>query len=51
VRATYGLRHDPDASELARISDGWRPYRMWVAVSLRRSQGGRARMTHSRAAG
>jgi len=51
VRAMYGLGHDPDASELARISDGWRPYRMWVAVSLRRSQGGRARMTHSRAAG
>lgn len=51
IRAMYGLAHDPDAAELARITDGWRPYRMWVAVSLRRSQGGGAGMTHSRAAG
>ena len=51
VRTMYSLPHDPDPAELVRIADGWRPYRMWVAVSLRRSQGGGAGMTHSRAAG
>ena len=51
VRNMYGLARDPDPAGFAAITDGWRPYRMWVAVSLRRSQGGGAGMTHSRAAG
>jgi DNA-3-methyladenine glycosylase II len=51
VREQYGLAHDPDIAELGRIAEGWRPYRMWVAVCLRRTLAGGARMTHSRAAG
>ncbi len=35
VQALYGLDHAPDDAELARISDGWRPFRTWAAVSLR----------------
>lgn len=37
----YGLESTPTAEEAQRIAEGWRPYRMWVAVlvvmSLRRS--------------
>jgi DNA-3-methyladenine glycosylase II len=51
VREQYGLTHDPDIAELGRIAEGWRPYRMWVAVCLRRALAGGAGMTHSRAAG
>lgn len=51
VRDAYGLTHDPDMAELAKIADGWRPYRMWVAVHLRRMLAGGAGMTHSRASG
>jgi DNA-3-methyladenine glycosylase II len=51
VRMGYGLRTTPDIKELAKIAEGWRPYRMWVAVSFRRSMAGGAGMTHSRAAG
>jgi DNA-3-methyladenine glycosylase II len=51
VRMGYGLRTTPDVEELAKIAEGWRPYRMWVAVSFRRSIAGGAGMTHSRAAG
>jgi DNA-3-methyladenine glycosylase II len=51
VRTGYGLRTTPDIDELARIAESWRPYRMWVAVSFRRSMAGGAGMTHSRAAG
>ena len=51
VRTEYGLDHDPDIGELERVAEGWRPYRMWVAVSLRRTLAGGAGMTHSRAAG
>ena len=47
----YGLAHEPDAAELETIAEGWRPYRMWVAVCLRRTLAGGAGMTHSRAAG
>jgi 3-methyladenine DNA glycosylase/8-oxoguanine DNA glycosylase len=36
-------------AELAEIAENWRPYRMWVAVCLRRTMGGGAGMTHSRA--
>ena len=51
VRIGYGLRQAPDIDKLAEIADAWRPYRMWVAVSFRRSLAGGAGMTHSRAAG
>src|SRR5438552_4087589 len=51
VRMAYGLAHEPDAAELETIAEGWRPYRMWVAVCLRRTLAGGAGMTHSRAAG
>ena len=51
VRTGYGLGTTPDIEHLARIAEGWRPFRMWVAVSFRRSMGGSAGMTHSRAAG
>ena len=49
VRTEYGLTHDPDIQELERIAESWRPFRMWVAVCLRRSLGGGAGMMHSRA--
>lgn len=51
VREQYALTHDPDIAELERIAENWRPYRMWVAVCLRRTLAGGAGMTHSRAAG
>lgn len=51
VRQAYALPHEPDQDELEQISQPWRPYRMWVAVHLRRAMGGGAGMTHSRAAG
>ncbi|WP_345185799.1 hypothetical protein [Microbacterium panaciterrae] len=35
VEALYGLDHTPDDVELVRISDAWRPFRTWAAVSLR----------------
>jgi 3-methyladenine DNA glycosylase/8-oxoguanine DNA glycosylase len=47
----YGLAHTPEISQLETIAEKWRPYRMWVAVSLRRTLAGGAGMTHSRAAG
>jgi DNA-3-methyladenine glycosylase II len=50
VRNMYGLVRDPDLAELAAIAEAWRPYRMWVAVCLRRTMAGGAGMTHSRAA-
>jgi len=51
VREAYGLTHDPDIAELARIAEKWRPYRMWVAVNLRRMLAGGAGMMHSCASG
>ena len=35
VAMAYGLRETPNAEELAEISEGWRPYRTWVALHLR----------------
>jgi DNA-3-methyladenine glycosylase II len=35
VRRLYGLAHDPDAAELERIAEAWRPFRTWAAVALR----------------
>ena len=37
VRGAYALDHEPDIEELARIAERWRPFRMWVAVCLRRT--------------
>jgi DNA-3-methyladenine glycosylase II len=51
VATAYGLKHTPDARELEEIADGWRPFRMWVAVCLRRTLAGGAGMMHSRASG
>jgi DNA-3-methyladenine glycosylase II len=51
VRDEYGLAETPDAAQLEKIAEGWRPYRMWVAVCLRRTVAGGAGMRHSRAAG
>ncbi|HKW71025.1 MAG TPA: DNA-3-methyladenine glycosylase 2 family protein [Candidatus Dormibacteraeota bacterium] len=51
VREQYGLPHDPNIAELQESAEKWRPYRMWVAVSLRRTLTGGAGMMHSRAAG
>lgn len=35
IRAAYGLDHEPEADELARITDGWRPFRTWTTVLVR----------------
>ncbi|HYV22326.1 MAG TPA: hypothetical protein VEN31_06695 [Candidatus Bathyarchaeia archaeon] len=34
VQRAYGMRALPDSAEVARIADGWRPYRMWAEVLL-----------------
>jgi len=49
IRTEYGLHAEPDLAELERLAEKWRPYRMWVAVCLRRTLTGGAGMTHSRA--
>ena len=51
IRTAYALSHEPDLAELERMAEQWRPYRMWVAVCLRRTLAGGAGMMHSRAAG
>jgi len=51
VAMEYGLSREPDIPTLEQIAEAWRPYRMWVAVSLRRTLSGGAGMMHSRAAG
>lgn len=51
VREQYDLAREPDVAELQQLAEKWRPYRMWVAVSLRRTLTGGAGMMHSRAAG
>ncbi len=35
VRTLYGLDHEPNDAELARIAEEWRPFRTWAAVTLR----------------
>ena len=35
VAMAYGLGESPTAEELFEISEGWRPYRSWVALHLR----------------
>jgi DNA-3-methyladenine glycosylase II len=51
IRTVYGLSHEPDLTELEKLAEKWRPYRMWVAVCLRRTLADGAGMVHSRAAG
>lgn len=51
VRLMYGMPRTPDFAVLETIAEKWRPFRMWVAVSLRRTLAGGAGMMHSRAAG
>jgi DNA-3-methyladenine glycosylase II len=51
IRAEYGLDAEPDLAGLEKIAEKWRPYRMWVAVCLRRTLTGGAGMMHSRASG
>jgi DNA-3-methyladenine glycosylase II len=49
IRTEYGLDAEPGPAELEALSENWRPYRMWVAVCLRRTLMGGAGMMHSRA--
>jgi DNA-3-methyladenine glycosylase II len=51
IRAEYGLDAEPTPAELVALAEAWRPFRMWVAVCLRRTLMDGAGMTHSRAAG
>jgi DNA-3-methyladenine glycosylase II len=51
IRTEYGLDADPTPAELVTLAEPWRPFRMWVAVCLRRTLTGGAGMMHSRAAG
>ena len=49
IRTEYGLDAEPSLAELEALAEKWRPYRMWVAVCLRRTLAGGAGMMHSRA--
>jgi DNA-3-methyladenine glycosylase II len=51
IRTEYGLDADPNIATLEALAESWRPYRMWVAVCLRRTLAGGAGMVHSRASG
>ena len=51
VRNAYGLSPEPDLAMLEELAAKWRPYRMWVAVCLRRTLARGSGMMHSRAAG
>ena len=51
IRIAYTMAREPGVDELNAIAESWKPYRMWVAVCLRRTFAGGAGMTHSRAAG
>ncbi len=51
IRTEYGLDAEPDLAQLEALAESWRPYRMWVAVCLRRTLAGGPGMIHSRAAG
>jgi DNA-3-methyladenine glycosylase II len=42
VKEAYGLARVPGAARFAEIAEGWRPYRMWVAILLVRSIAGTA---------
>jgi DNA-3-methyladenine glycosylase II len=49
IRTEYSLDAEPNSTELEALAEKWRPYRMWVAVCLRRTLLGGAGMMHSRA--
>jgi len=49
IRTEYGLDAEPNPAGREGLAEKWRPYRMWVAVCLRRTLTGGAGMTHSRA--
>jgi DNA-3-methyladenine glycosylase II len=49
IRTEYGLDAEPNPAELEALSERWRPFRMWVAVCLRRTLMDGAGMMHSRA--
>jgi DNA-3-methyladenine glycosylase II len=49
IRTEYGLDAEPTLAELDALAERWRPYRMWVAVCLRRTLTGGPGMMHSRA--
>jgi DNA-3-methyladenine glycosylase II len=51
IRTEYGLDAEPSLAQLEALAEKWRPYRMWAAVYLRRTQMGGAGMMHSRASG
>ena len=51
IRTEYGLDAEPTLTELEALAETWKPYRMWVAVHLRRTLMGGAGMMHSRASG
>jgi len=51
IQMVYGLPEEPDIAEMQEMAERWRPFRMWVAVCLRRTLAGGAGMMHSRAAG
>jgi DNA-3-methyladenine glycosylase II len=51
IQVEYGLGREPDQEKMEELAESWRPYRMWVCVSLRRTLTGGAGMTHSRASG
>lgn len=38
IQRFYQLTESPSDAEVARISDGWRPYRMWCSVLVHSSQ-------------
>ena len=40
VGRAYGLDHEPTDADLRRISDAWRPYRMWITFLLRQHEAG-----------
>ncbi len=51
IRTAYALPSDPDEAKMRELAKSWSPYTMWVCVCLRRTAGGGAGMTHSRASG
>jgi hypothetical protein len=40
VAAAYGLPRAPDEAAYRALAEGWRPYRMWVAMLVVRSLAG-----------
>ncbi len=50
IQMAYELPKEPDVDALRELAEKWKPFRMWVAVCLRRTLAGGAGMMHSRAA-